>query len=228
MLFDVDGTLFRSTDAEAICFPQACEEGLGISNVSRDWDTYRHPSDTGIVEELVETRLGRRAEPADFERVQECFLARLAARFAEHPHECTEVPGALAAWNTAIALPDTVVGIATGGWSRTARFKLATAGFAPGAIPFASAEDAVTKARIITVAMARAKTLNPGTAFASITYVGDLAGDAEAARSLGISFVAMDTAGALGETTPRFTDYRDAGAFFSAVAALRGRPVSVR
>ena len=108
--------------------------------------------------------------------------------------------------------------IATGGWQRTARLKLAAVGIDAAPIPMATAGDCLERTAIIRTAVERAKERLGVQSFASITYVGDAVWDARAARQLGIAF--LDVAGEK-ETAPLLAegaqgvvpDFRDTAAF---------------
>ena len=57
VMFDVDGTLTQSMDADGRCYAQAMAEHLGME-IDTDWSTYRHATDPGIAHELF-ARAGR-------------------------------------------------------------------------------------------------------------------------------------------------------------------------
>ena len=218
-MFDVDGTLVKSLAVEARCFPRACEDGLGISGVSNDWGGYRHPTDAGIVAELAERHLNRPARAEDFEKVEQRLLQLLKEAFANQP--CEEVPGARRAFQRAAQLPSTVIAIATGGWRTTARLKLQTAGFELAETVLASAHDAATKREIMEIGRKRLLQERRMDAFASMTYVGDSAGDAHAADALGFHFIGMDTSGFLPDAAHRFENFTDHDAFFDIVLKIQ-------
>lgn len=221
LMFDVDGTLVQTLGVEAVCFPRACEEALGLARVSNDWSAYRHPSDAGIVAELVERHCVRRASAADQARVEARFLALLKDAFSKQPALCREVPGAKAAFQRTCRLASTVVAIATAGWSSTARCKLSTAGFDIGNLPLASSHDALSKEAIMRIGLARALRHAGVSHFSSLTYVGDSARDARAAAVLGFHFIGIDTSGFVRETPHRFEDFSDSDAFIATVLNLR-------
>ena len=53
VMFDIDGTLVRSYDLDSICYIDAVREVTGIC-VDPDWSKYRHVTDAGILEEIIE------------------------------------------------------------------------------------------------------------------------------------------------------------------------------
>ena len=223
LMFDVDGTLVNSLGLEAIYFPRACEEGLGLTGVSSDWGSYRTPSDSGIVAELVERHFEREADSADFAKVEKVFLRLLEEAFTAEPGLCGEIAGARRAFHLARELPATVVGIATAGWTSTAALKLRTAGFELGETILVSSSDGVSKAEILEFGRRRMLARNRMEEFASMTYIGDSIGDADAATRLGFHFIGLDTSGALPSAPHRFESFADHNGFFAAVRHLQGR-----
>jgi len=69
--FDIDGTLVASTGFDGELYEQAVRDVLGV-NLNPDWSQYKNVSDSGILEEILEsvpnieerTRLGRRVQTA--------------------------------------------------------------------------------------------------------------------------------------------------------------------
>jgi phosphoglycolate phosphatase-like HAD superfamily hydrolase len=221
LIFDVDGTLVNSLTAEAICFPRACEEALGLTAVSSDWHNYRNPSDSGIVSELVERHFGRSATPDDLARVERHFFSLLKETYAARPELCREVDGAVAAFARAQQLPDTIVAIATSGWRTTATLKLSIAGFQISNIEVATSNDAPAKIDIMRVSHERAQVSGRTPRFASVTYIGDSAGDRRAAAALGFAFIGIDTSGFVSDHEPSFPDFSDWNAIADSI--LNGR-----
>ena len=149
VMFDVDGTLVNSLGAEATYYPQACESALAIEEVSSDWGDYEHPSDSGIVQQVVALHFHRDATSEDGRRVEAKFLSLLKEAYPRQPDLCRPVPGAHAAFQHARSVPSTTVSIATAGWSATGLFKLGFAGFDVEGVPLASAHDGVSKQEIM-------------------------------------------------------------------------------
>src|SRR5688572_25275001 len=68
--------------------------------------TYAHPSDRGIVRELVERNYARAANAVDYASVEQCFLALLRDAYERDPQFCQPVAGALDAVRRFRALPE--------------------------------------------------------------------------------------------------------------------------
>lgn len=225
VMFDVDGTLVQSMGPEAVLFTRACELALGIERVSNDWNSYRSPTDAGIVTELVERHLGRPGTADDRQRVEDRFLALMRDALGNDPGTYLEVTGAAALLLRLRTLPDTVVAIATGGWGTSARLKLSAAGLKFDGIPFASSHDAEDKEAIMRVALARAQHQTGCADFASLTYLGDTPGDAGASAALGFHFIGIDTSGWVGHVPLRFPDFSETDSVVATLLRLRAKAV---
>jgi phosphoglycolate phosphatase-like HAD superfamily hydrolase len=221
VMFDVDGTLVDSTATEDIYFPRACEETLGLDRVSADWTSYRTPSDSGVVAELVERNFGRVATAADLARVEQRFYALLQATYAARPELCREVAGARVAFERARRLPDTVVSIATAGLLTTARLKLTLAGFEIDGVEITTSNDALAKVDVMRIAHERARVRTGIARFASVTHFGDSTGDRRAAAELGFDFIGIDTSGWVRDHDPCFPSFSDWDAIASRLLKSR-------
>jgi phosphoglycolate phosphatase-like HAD superfamily hydrolase len=224
VMFDVDGTLVQSMGPEAVLFPQACELTLGIGRVSNDWNSYRSPTDAGIVTELVERHLCRTCTAEDRQRVEDRFLALMRDAIADDPGTYCEVSGAAALLATLRARPDTILAIATGGWGTTARLKLSAARLEVEDVPLASSHDAEAKEAIMRVALERAQVQADCADFASLTYLGDTPGDARASAKLGFHFIGIDTSGWVRDAPRHFADFSNHEAVMTTLLDLRQQP----
>ncbi len=205
-IFDVDGTLTRTSGVDDECWVRAVRLAWGVDGISTDWGAYRHSTDEGIAAEVMERHRGRAATRGDLDELRDCFASLIEREAAERPHRFTPVPGApriLAAlrehgWVTAIA---------TGGWRRTALLKLATAGVPVAGIPAAFADDAWPREELIGLAAARARGNGAAAAGGTgstdglgaargdprIVYIGDGTWDVTASRARGYGFVGVAT-----------------------------------
>ena len=195
VILDVDGTLVHSLQAEAQLFPRACEIALGIKNISSDWESYRCPSDRGIVRELVEIHHRRDVDEREYLRVEQHFLELIREAYADQPSLCQPVSGASEAIAHFVQTPDLAPSIATAGWRRTALHKLEFAGVHASDLPIATSHDAERKVDIMRIAADRASEHYGVSEFASVICFGDSKGDARAAAELGYGFIGIDTSG---------------------------------
>ena len=212
-IFDIDGTLTESLAVDEVCFVQAFRDVLGIGPINTNWLEYVFQTDSGLALEICRKHLGR--DPSGAE------ITSLQSRFAELLHAAVEGAGSLSGKSLGrrhprrlAAHPRWHVAIATGGWSVSARFKLASAGLAVDAFPWANADDALDRVDILRTAIGRARQHYEQDRFEKVVYVGDGVWDVLAAKALRIGFLGLATdnkAGRLAEkgascVLPNFSD----------------------
>lgn len=79
VIFDVDGVLLDLTPAEEDAFFWAFEKLHGLTDLSRDWDSYRIRNDENIIAEILEKHFGRAASPAECQAIVSAYLNHLAS-----------------------------------------------------------------------------------------------------------------------------------------------------
>ena len=184
--FDIDGTLVASAGFDGELYQQAVQDVLGV-NLNPDWSQYKNVTDSGILEEILEsipdveerTRLGR--------RVKSEFVNSTKQYFERNPRLIREIQGAKALVTTLREFPNVSICIATGGWAETATVKLRAIGIDPTKIPMATSSDAVRRTDIMRLAESRAISGS----VTRRTYFGDGQWDKKAAAELGYDFVAI-------------------------------------
>lgn len=187
VVFDLDGTLVEAESFEGELYARAVRIELGIA-VDTDWSCYRHVTDSGILDEVLD-RLKSSADRSMAQAaVKQAFTKLVADHVAAHDGLLPEIPGASNFVNTLIEHPGVQVAVATGGWRETALIKLQAIGIEPGRLPIASSSDAMSKADIIRVAERRAL---PEGGASRKTYVGDSYYDLEMSRQVGYEFIAI-------------------------------------
>ena len=183
VMFDVDGTLGMSYELDSICYVDAVMEVTGIC-VDPDWSKYRHVTDSGILEEIIEINgLGGRKKV--HERVKAVFIEKLKKSISKQPIQ--QVPGAAAFLAYLNAMSDVTVSLATGGWYETAALKLTSAGIDCSVFPMASANDSSSRTEIMKIAVSRVANVKNW----SCTYFGDGIWDKRACDELGFNFVSI-------------------------------------
>src|SRR5207237_1528786 len=126
VMFDIDGTLTQTYQADEACFVQALGEVFGFTYINTDWASYPHCSDSGILEVLFQTRLGRSPLPAEISTFQAHFVSLLTAATVVQPFN--PIAGArdfLCSLTSSSAL---AVSLASGEWKCPARLTLASDG----------------------------------------------------------------------------------------------------
>ncbi|MBM4112587.1 MAG: HAD family hydrolase [Phycisphaerae bacterium] len=217
-IFDVDGTLTRTSGVDDECWTRAVRLAWGVDGISTDWGSYRHSTDEGIAAEVMETHRGRRATRGDLDSLRECFAGLIEREARERPERFAPIPGAVTILSS-LRGHGWIPAIATGGWRRTALLKLASAGVSIEGTAAAFADDAWPREQIVRIAASRAAggaaagtqgdAPNDDAASSEpverIVYVGDGVWDVTAARAGGYGFVGV-------ATDPRASQLRRAGA----------------
>jgi phosphoglycolate phosphatase-like HAD superfamily hydrolase len=190
VVFDLDGTLTRTFAVDGDCYLQAFDKSLGVKDVDDKWSEYEHVTDLGIMQEVFQSRFGRAPDRTEIEGFVECFVGLLQGRYESAGNAFGEIPGATA-FLTRLRPARWGVAIATGGWERSARFKMDAAKLGAGHLPAAFAEDGPARHEIVQAAIARARTYYRENAFHRVVLVGDAIWDLRCAQKLGLPFVAV-------------------------------------
>lgn len=190
-IFDIDGTLTKTTHVDDACFVQSFVDELGIHDLDTDWSRYPTVCDSGITQHICRTYLGRMPSATEIARLQRRFVALLEHTYELEPHLFAEVPGAGAAVHKLRQHSDWAVAIATGGWQTSAVFKLNKAGIAVAGIPAAFADHGVTREVILAAALVMARHTYQQHQFARVVYIGDGVWDVRTARRLNLDFVGV-------------------------------------
>jgi phosphoglycolate phosphatase-like HAD superfamily hydrolase len=224
VMFDIDGTLTETFELDGVTYLDALRDVCGFDDVSDDWASYRHVTDSGIFAEVFQARAGRLPSTDEVARVQTHFVTLFRERVTA-AGGLKAVPGAGGLLARLIASPDYAVSYASGGWSGSALFKLRSAGLPAGEVPAAFSDTESTREGICLLSSERAQA-HYGRAFSSVVYVGDGVWDVRTAGNLGYHFIGVGRgarAGALraAGATEVLPDFEDAGRFFALLEACR-------
>lgn len=190
-IFDIDGTLTKTTQVDDQCFVQSFVDELGIRNLETDWSRYPTVCDSGITQHIFRTHLGRLPSAPELTRLQRRFVSLLEQSYERDPRLFVEVPGAGTAVHKLRQHPDWAVAIATGGWQASALFKLNKAGIAMDGLPAAFADHGVTREVILAAALVMARHTYQQQQFARVVYIGDGVWDVRTARQLNLDFIGV-------------------------------------
>jgi beta-phosphoglucomutase-like phosphatase (HAD superfamily) len=195
-IFDIDGTLVDSCDADADLYAAAVCKVWGLPAVSTDWGSYQHVTDGGVLLEILQ-RHGIAPDPQLLAATQREFVASLEQHIASHgPFH--EIPGAVSFVSRLLASPDHYVAYATGGWRGSALLKLGCAGFPTDGVCVCTSSEFLDRVSIMRGALSAAPS-----GIERITYYGDGIWDQQAVRELGWEFVPV------GEKLGGLTHYHD-------------------
>lgn len=182
LIFDLDGTLVKSSAFDDACYQQALREVLGHSNFNSNWETYEHVTDTGLLHELL-LNLGVDEPKPIIRQVRDVFGEKIK-HYLDSGGDCIPVPGALETISKLLA-SGFKVGIATGGWGHAARMKLRHAGF-DEPVFLSSSDDAMDRPGIMSHCCERL-----GGDPSRAVYFGDASWDVKATKTLGWRFVGV-------------------------------------
>lgn len=187
IIFDIDGTLTESMQADDRCFVRTLAEVWGVHEVDTDWSKYKNVTDSGLLHELHETRNGRPPETDELDAFRTHFLNLLTQMLAEQPvASITSAPEMLKHLREET---DYGVSLATGAWSASARLKMASAGMRYEDHPAASSDDAHDRVSIMRLSRQRAQERFGERE--QVVYIGDGVWDARACRALDWPFIGI-------------------------------------
>jgi len=213
VVFDIDGTLTRTSDVDAALYAQAFLDTFGLPLPTLDWTAYSHATDRGIAEEALR-RAGHAASRASLDDMRRRFIESLDRALVTDPAH--QVAGA-SAMLARLREDGHAVAFATECWEASARVKLSRALIEVGDSFLVACDDAPDRVAILRSAIERVAPDDR-----RVVYVGDGPWDVEAARTLRLPFVGIDhdysgrLRGRAVGTVLR--DFRDYEAFFGALA----------
>jgi phosphoglycolate phosphatase-like HAD superfamily hydrolase len=191
IMFDLDGTLVDSSSVDSDCYLQALVDvfGFDLDRIDQDWGNYPHVTDSGILQTLCQTELGRNPTVAEVTYYQQRFLELLSTAIIHQPLQ--EISGAKQLLDRLDLAPNYAIALATGGWRKTAEFKLQQAGLDRVLLPMACSDDACARVEIMQCAYQRSINLYQQSEFESVTYIGDGVWDGVASRQLAYQFIGI-------------------------------------
>ena len=205
IVFDVDGTLVESDEFDGVLYARAVRDVLDIE-VDEEWSTYRHVTDSGILDEILDRHTVEIDRSVAHASVKKAFVALVRDYLNDRNGRLPEIPGARAFVNRLIAHPKVCVAVATGGWRETAAMKLRAIGLDPETLTLSSGSDAISRVEIMQIAAQRALAGRPAD---RETYFGDGPWDRDASRQMDWDFIGI---GPDVEHGSGFDDFLDQGA----------------
>ncbi len=222
VMFDIDGTLTESSDLDSATYIDALRDVFGFRDVSDDWASYPHATDSGILAELFRVRLQRRPTPEETERMERHYVPLLAKRIAA-AGGLRPIPGAAEILARLVDDPRYAVSLATGACRASAELKLRSAGLPVDEFPAAFANDDPSREGICRASRQRVEAA-AGQAFERVVYIGDGVWDVKTSRNLGYGFVGIGHEGGTEKLRAEgaqkiLPDFRDAEAFLACLAS---------
>ncbi len=219
LIFDVDGTLVYSERRDSLCFAATYEQLYDRPFPSIDWNNYPHVTDTTILSTVIEQHFGRRPDLDELLLFEEHYLDLLGEKRRLDPFHSQEIPGARAMVERLLRNEDFLLGVATGGWQRSARLKLRHVGIPDEHMFVEGADGHTTRESILEAAV---KLVRKQREFERIVYIGDAVWDVRTTRNLDIPFIGIRWRGDVEElqregATQVLVNYLDQEAFLEAV-----------
>jgi len=194
-IFDIDGTLTNTNDIDLRNYIRALADEFGIAAPDLNWSDYPHVTDIGITIDVFIQHLGRAPTTAEVEQLRARLVALFDAELAATPGLVTAVPGAQHLLDHLRTSREWAIGLATGCWQASARWKLQAAGLNVDGIPAAFCEDGISREEIVTAALRRTTEAAGHDDFESKVSVGDGEWDVRTAANLDLAFLGIRTAG---------------------------------
>jgi phosphoglycolate phosphatase-like HAD superfamily hydrolase len=192
-IFDIDGTLTQTSKVDDLCFHKTVLRELLLNDFVCNWSEFSHATDSCIFTETFKKELGRLPNTLETERFQECFLNLIKESYQTNPEYFLEVPGAQSAIQFIRTSKSWAVAIASGGWRRSAQFKLNCIGINPHHFPSAFANDGISREEIVLTSIQRSLDHYAVPRFDKMVYIGDGLWDAKTCHNLGIPFIGVST-----------------------------------
>lgn len=182
VVFDIDGTLTRTSDVDAALYAQAFLDTFGLPLPTLDWTAYSHATDRGIAEEALR-RAGRAASRASLDDIRAASIESLDRALTADPSH--QVPGA-SAMLARLREDGHTVAFATGCWEASARLKLTRSFIEVRDCCLVACDSEPDRVAILRSAMRHAAPRE------RVLYVGDGPWDVQAARRLQLPFIGID------------------------------------
>ncbi len=183
VIFDVDGVLLNLTGPEEDAFFAPFETRHGLTDLSRDWDSYKVRNDEDIIREILSSHLARDPSHGEMREHLDAYVAHLEEGYAQGRLAVETIPGAtdlLASLNGAAAL-----GIATANILKAAEIRLALAGLWGHVSANAFGADGGGAKREVLRRLLGRLGLPPH----RVVFIGDNLNDLEAGRANGVHFI---------------------------------------
>ncbi len=219
-VFDIDGTLTETNKVDDECFIRAFAASHQITNIETDWTKYTHVTDSGLVSEIFNQRLGRSPNEEDFLAFKSRFIENLNEFASKDETLFAEVSNAKAMLEKLKLEKDWVIALATGCFYDSAKLKLEKAKIDVKDFPIGTADDAISREEILQTAIEKSLEKYGLEEFEKIVSIGDGVWDVQTAKNLSLDFIGIASgkrAEALREEGADYTikDFRDYENFLS-------------
>lgn len=194
IIFDIDGTLCHSRYIDDKCYIQAFKSALGIDIKNSDWNTYKHVTDVYVTRQILINETGKNPDKKIIDLIIDHYAKELSIQINREDTSFTPIPGVKEMFDYFnIKSAEYQTGIATGGFLKTAKYKLDMIGINFYEDHIYSSNNFDTKQEMISAFMHKQNC--SGLTFDKVIYVGDREYDYKVTKVLNIDFVGIDFKG---------------------------------
>lgn len=189
IIFDIDGTLTDTTKVDDKCFMKAFKNVFGIDISNQNWLDFKNVTDWGITEELILKHKKRLPTAIEYEKIISEFLLELQYELNTNKNQFQEIEGASVFIKFLQEKDEIKIGIATGGWEKSALLKLNAIGVNASKFAFSNSNHFKAREDIVLNTIQELKQKNK---IDRIIYFGDGTWDYLTCEKLGIEFIGID------------------------------------
>ncbi len=194
IIFDIDGTLCHSRYIDDKCYIQAFRKGLGLDIKNTDWNSYKHVTDHYVTKQIIIAETGNNPDKQLIDLIIEKYAEELKIQLHKEDTSFTAIPGVKELFEYFYDNSDEYqTGIATGGFFKTAMYKLEKIGVKFPGEHIYSSNNYDTKQEMINDLMD--KELSKNNSFDKVIYVGDREYDFNVSKEMNIDFIGIDFKG---------------------------------
>ncbi|MBA3633593.1 MAG: HAD family hydrolase [Acidobacteria bacterium] len=190
-IFDIDGTLTETNEVDDKCFVRAFAASHQITDIETDWTKYTHVTDSGLVSEIFNQRLGRSPNEEDFLAFKNRFIENLNEYTSKDETLFAEVSNAKAMLEKLKLEKDWTIALATGCFYDSAKLKLEKAKIDVKDFPIGTADDAISREKILQTAIEKSLEKYGLKKFEKIVSIGDGIWDVRTAKNLSLDFIGI-------------------------------------
>lgn len=192
IIFDIDGTITKTNPVDLECFRMTSESIFDKKIEKLDFHEFRNITDSALVFELYQKYLGRNPSRDEYFAFRKRFKENLKALFRSNAEGFEAVDGIQNLLHEIQESEKWSFVVATGCWKFSAKFKLESSGFYYKELSIVTADDGLTRDRIILNALEKAKKEQRVESFKRIVYVGDAVWDITSCYNLNLPFIGIE------------------------------------
>lgn len=192
VIFDIDGTITTTNPVDEACFRETAEEVFEKKVGPIDFNDFQNITDSAVVFELYQKHKGRNPSRDEYYAFRKTFKSNLKKFFKSNSNAFEPVNGIQTLLHELQKHSKWKFIIATGCWKFSAKFKLESSGFYYKKLDVVTADDGLTRDRIILNAINQAKKKHDVDDFKKIVYVGDASWDIKSCYNLHLPFIGIE------------------------------------